>query len=102
MAETSPETAQLVDALLTCTASMTLIIDHMSRAPGASTTSVVDTLRTLLSDVLSPLEKANAPAELAGAARVIDAAADRIGGDLYLVPHGPPPTHRRRPRRPCA
>jgi hypothetical protein len=34
MAEPTTETVQLVDALLTCTASMTLIIDHMARAPG--------------------------------------------------------------------
>jgi hypothetical protein len=46
MPDPSPETVRLVDALLTCTASMTLIIDHMARAPGASAGSAVETLRT--------------------------------------------------------
>jgi hypothetical protein len=102
---TEPETAELVEALLACTASMTLIIDHMARSPGASAGSAVDTLRNILHDVLRPLPRAVGRREVAGAARVIAAATERIGEEIYLVPHeraGPARRPPLRPRRPCA
>lgn len=91
------KTAELVEALLACTGSMTLIIDHMARYPGASAGSAVDTLRTILHDVLAPLEHAIGPPEVAGAARVVAAATERIGNEIYLVPPPRPGPARRRP-----
>jgi hypothetical protein len=52
--------------------------------------------------VLAPLEEAFGRVELAGAARAVEAATERIGSDSFLVPHAPPATRRRGPRRPCA
>jgi hypothetical protein len=96
--------AELVGAVLECTAPVALIIDHMARAKApAGVPPATDVLRSLLRDVLAPLETMLDADDLRTTTAVLQAAVPLIVDNLLLVPHdGPParprPPTRRRPR----
>jgi hypothetical protein len=92
--------ARLASALMECLAPVTQILDHMARAPTApDVAAAVTTLRTLMADVLVPLEDHIPPGDLARAAEIVELATDAILADILLVPHARPPNGRTRLRR---
>jgi hypothetical protein len=102
MSDTTKDLERVVDAVLACTGPVTQILDHMARAPQPlAPERAAEVLRGLLCGALHPLA-VDAPREaLRGAARLLDAAADLIAGEITLVRR----TRRRmpaaRPRRGC-
>jgi hypothetical protein len=103
MSETTKDLERMVDAMLACTGPVTQILDHMARSPQPlAPERAAEVLRRLLGDALHPLTVDTPREELRVAARLLDAAADLIVGEIMLVPHAP----RRvpapaRPRRGC-
>ena len=79
---------RLAWAVLECTAPITQILDHMARSPNApDVQAAVATLRTVLEDVLAPLEETVPAADLLRAAEIVDLVTDAIVADILLVPH---------------
>ena len=74
-----------VQAILEVTAPITQMLDHMMRSPDdPDIHDVVVVMKRLLEDVLTPLED---DADLAGATRLVDAAATLVIENIYSVPH---------------
>ena len=97
--EPAPVT-ELVDAMLEFTAPITQALDHMMRSPGEpEIDEVVEVLKTLLRDVLSPMGTMLSPHDLRTATAVIEASVPMICEGLFLVPHGPPNRASRRRSR---
>jgi hypothetical protein len=96
--------SELVDAMLEFTAPITQALDHMMRSPGdPDIDQVVAVLKTLLTDVLSPMGVMLAADDLRTATAVIEASVPMICENLMLVPHqrgrrDPRAAHRPRPR----
>jgi hypothetical protein len=95
---------ELVGAVLECTAPVALIIDHMARAKApAGVPPATDVLRSLLRDVLAPLETMLGEDDLRTTTAVLQAAVPLIVENLLLGPHDVSPsrprsrTRRRRP-----
>ena len=89
---------ELVGAVLECTAPVALIIDHMARAKApAGVPPATDVLRSLLRDVLTPLETMLGTDDLRTTTAVLQAAVPLIVDNLLLVPHDMPAA-RPRPR----
>ena len=87
---------ELVGAVLECTAPVALIIDHMARAeapPDVPPAPAV--LRSLLCDVLAPLETMLGADDLRTTTAVLQAAVPLIVDNLLLVPHDVPPAQTR-------
>lgn len=103
-AEPSP-VEQLTEAVLSCTAPMTQILDHMARSPGTiSVAAAVSRLRELLESVLEPLEETVPRWDLVNAAEVVERVTDLIVAEILLVPHAPSaaPRTSTSPRSRCA
>lgn len=98
-AESTPIT-ELVDAMLEFTAPITQALDHMMRSPGEpEIDEVVEVLKTLLRDVLSPMGTMLSPHDLRTATAVIEASVPMICEGLMIVPHAAPRhASRSRPR----
>ncbi len=102
MSDTTKDIERVVDAVLACTGPVTQILDHMARAPEPMAPErAAGVLRRLLCDALDPLSTAAPREELRVAARLLDAAADLIVGEILLVPHAPRRLPAGRPRRGC-
>src|SRR4051794_33972903 len=98
--ETQPAgLTELVDAILECAAPITLILDHMARAPTRPEPAEARmVLRDLLSDVLEPLATVLAPRDLRTTTAVLEATVPLMVEDLLLITHEPTPPARRDPR----
>ena len=90
MSDTTKDIERVVDAVLACTGPVTQILDHMARSPQPlAPERAAGILRGLLCDALHPLAVDAPREELRVAARLLDAAADLIVGEIMLVPHAP-------------
>ena len=86
-----------VQAILEVTAPITQMLDHGMRSPDEPDIhEVVMVIKRLLEDVLAPLED---DADLAGATRLVDAAATLVIENVYSVPHPNRQQRRRASRR---
>ena len=102
MSETTKDLERVVDAVLACTGPVTQILDHMARSPQPlAPERAAEVLRGLLCGALHPLTVDAPREELRVAARLLDAAADLIVGEIMLVPHAPRRPAQVRPRRGC-
>jgi hypothetical protein len=102
MSDTTKDIERVVDAVLACTGPVTQILEHMARSPQPPAPEhAADILRGLLSGALHPLAVDTPREELRVAARILDAAADLIVGEIMLVPHAPRRVPAPRPRRGC-
>lgn len=74
--------------MLEFTAPITQALDHMMRSPGEpDIDDVVEVLKELLRDVLSPMGAMLSPHDLRTATAVIEASVPMICEGLMLVPH---------------
>ena len=74
--------------MLEFTAPITQALDHMMRSPGEpEIDEVVEVLKTLLRDVLSPMGTMLSPHDLRTATAVIEASVPMICEGLMIVPH---------------
>jgi hypothetical protein len=102
MSDTTKDLERVVDAVLACTGPVTQILDHMTSSPQPlAPERAAEVLRALLRDALHPLAVDTPRHELRVAARLLDAAADLIAGEIMLVPHAPRRPLPARPRRGC-
>ena len=102
MSDTTKDLERVVDAVLACTGPVTQILDHMARSPEPlAPERAAGILRGLLCDALHPLAVDAPRGELRVTARLLDAAADLIVGEIMLVPHARPRAPAPRPRRGC-
>jgi hypothetical protein len=102
MSDTTKDLERVVDAVLACTGPVTQILDHMARAPQPlAPERAAEVLRGLLCGALHPLAVDAPREELRVAARLLDAAADLIAGEIMLVRHTPRRMPAARPRRGC-
>jgi hypothetical protein len=72
-----------VSALLECTGALMLVVNHMAEA-AVTAPPDADDVPTVLARLI---EGALAPADLRVAAMVVERTRERIGEELYLVPH---------------
>jgi hypothetical protein len=84
----APGVARLVDALLGCTAPLSQFLDHMARSPNApDIDAAVAQLRSLVEQVIAPLEELVPRGDLVTAAEIIERATDEIVTQMLIVPH---------------
>jgi len=85
---------QLVDELIDVGASLSQIVEHMALSPtgGGGSPDAVPiriVLGQLLAGVLEPVAAQYGADAVEAAARLVGDAGERIGNEIYLVPHGP-------------
>jgi hypothetical protein len=100
MREEPEALTELAGAVLECAAPVALIIDHMGRTQApAGVPPATDVLRSLLRNVLAPLETMLGVDDLRTTTAVLQAAVPLIVDNLLLVPLDVPPPRPRPPAR---
>jgi hypothetical protein len=90
-----PALDEFVDAILQSYGQLAMLIDHMDRYPSPPDTPPVNVvLKRLFTETLDPLAEQHGEDAVATAARLLAAATETVGKNLYFVNPDPEPLNR--------